>query len=324
VQQDEGHHTLSEPRPDTTPDYPEQFAGIRSQIERRLSEIAPSVTGSAPRLKKSIRYSLLDSGKRLRPLITVLTTEALGGRASDAIDVACAIEMVHTASLIIDDLPCMDDASQRRGKPANHIVHGEDIAILGAISLISDAFGLIARTPALPAAVKTDLIAALSNAIGVEGLCAGQERDLRDISESADLESLAQLQYQKTGALFVLCLETGARMAGLEREAVNPLKAFGTHAGLAFQILDDLLDAVGAAAATGKDLGADEGKKTYAALMSVDEAEARADRELSDALAALEPAGIDSEPFAAFLNLVVRAYQGQVDPGQVRRAGTGV
>ncbi|MEM8765836.1 MAG: polyprenyl synthetase family protein [Pseudomonadota bacterium] len=314
---------MSEAKADS-PDYPQQFAGIRNQIERRLSEIAPTVSGSAPRLKKSIRYSLLDGGKRLRPLITVLTAEALGGRAASAIDAACAIEMVHTASLMIDDLPCMDDATQRRGKPANHVAHGEDITILGAISLISDAFGLIGRDPGLAPDVKVDLVNALSQSIGVEGLCAGQERDLRDINQEADAESLAQLQYQKTGALFVVCLEAGARIAGLEREALNPLRAFGTHAGLAFQILDDLLDAVGHSAVTGKDEQADLGKQTYAAIMTHDEAEARADQELSDALAALEPAGINSAPFAAFLNLVLQAYQGQVDPGQARRVGVGV
>ena len=314
---------MSEAKPGT-PDYPEQFRGIRSQIDRRLGEIAPELSGSAPRLKASIRYSLLDGGKRLRPLITVLTAEALGGKAAHALDAACAIEMVHTASLMIDDLPCMDNATQRRGKPANHIAHGEDIAILGSITLISDAFGLISADPHLPADVKVDLIQSLSGAIGTEGLCAGQERDLREINDHADAESLAQLQYQKTGALFVLCLEAGARIAGLEREALAPLRAFGTHAGLAFQILDDLLDAVGQSSATGKDQGADLGKQTYAAIMSLDEAEARADQELSDALAALEPAGIDREPFAAFLNLVLQAYQGQVDPGQARQAGAGV
>jgi geranylgeranyl diphosphate synthase type II len=316
---------LSEAKPESsTPDYPEQFAGIRTRIEHRLAEIAPSVTGTAPRLKRSIRYSLLDSGKRLRPLITVLTTEALGGRAADAIDAACAIEMVHTASLMIDDLPCMDDASQRRGKPANHIAHGEDIAILAAISLITDAFGLIARDTRLPVDVKADLVASLSAAIGVDGLCAGQERDLRDISEHSDAESLAQLQYQKTGALFVACLEAGARIAGLRQDALAPLRAFGTHMGLAFQILDDLLDAVGQSASTGKDHRADAGKMTYAAIMSLDEAEAKAGRELSCALAALEPAGIDQAPFTAFLNLVLAAYQIQVDSDQLRRAGARV
>ena len=316
---------MSEAEPDMrAPDYPEQFEGIRSQIERRLSEISPSAAGAAPRLKHSIRYSLLNGGKRLRPLITVLTAEALGGRAANAIDVACAIEMVHTASLMIDDLPCMDNADQRRGKPANHIAHGEDITILAAISMISDAFGLIGRSPLLSTEMKADLVSSLSNAIGVEGLCAGQERDLREINQNSDVETLAQLQYQKTGALFVVCLEAGARIAGLNQEGLSPLRAFGAHAGLAFQILDDLLDAVGQPSATGKDQGADEGKQTYAAIMSLDEAEARADREISDALAALEPAGINREPFAAFLNLVLQAYQGQVDPEQINPAGASV
>ena len=316
---------MSEAKPDMrAPDYPEQFEGIRSQIERRLSEISPTAAGTAPRLKQSIRYSLLNGGKRLRPLITVLTAEALGGRAANAIDVACAIEMVHTASLMIDDLPCMDNAHQRRGKSANHIAHGEDITILAAISMISDAFGLISRSPMLSTEMKADLVSSLSNAIGVEGLCAGQERDLREINQNSDVESLSQLQYQKTGALFVVCLEAGARIAGLNQEGLSPLRAFGTHAGLAFQILDDLLDAVGQPSATGKDQGADEGKQTYAAIMSLDEAEARADREISDALAALEPAGINREPFAAFLNLVLQAYQGQVDPEQISPAGASV
>ncbi len=314
---------MSEAKADTA-DYPEQFRGIRRQIDRRLDEIAPDISGCAPRLKASIRYSLLDSGKRLRPLIAVLTAEALGGQAARALDAACAIEMVHTASLMVDDLPCMDNASQRRGKPANHIAHGEDIAILGSITLISDAFGLIAADAHLPADVKVDLIHALSTAIGTDGLCAGQERDLREINDHADAEALAQLQSQKTGALFVLCLEAGARIAGLERDALEPLRAFGTHAGLAFQILDDLLDAVGHSAVTGKDQGADLGKQTYAAIMTLDEAEARAEREVSEALAALEPAGIDPEPFAAFLNLVLQAYQSQLDPGQARQAGAGL
>jgi len=303
---------LSEAKPDT-PDYPERFRALRSQIEHHLSEIAPNASGAAPRLRKSISYSLLDGGKRLRPLVAVLTAEALGGRVDAAMDAACAIEMVHTASLVIDDLPCMDDAEQRRGKRTNHLVHGEDIAILGAISMISDAFGVIGKSKDIAAQIKVDLIASLADAIGLDGLCAGQERDLRDITHSVDAESLKQLQYQKTGALFVLCLETGARIAGLEPQDLEPLRSFGSHAGLGFQILDDLLDAVGDTRITGKDHGNDLGKHTYAAIMTVDEAEARADRELNDALAALEPAGIDSQPFAAFLDLVLQAYHTQID-----------
>ena len=307
-----------------SPDYPERFADIRRQIEHRLVEVAPDVSGSAPRLKTAIRYSLLNGGKRLRPLITVLTSEVLGGRVESTIDAACAIEMVHTASLIIDDLPCMDDARQRRGKPASHIAHGEDIAILGAISLISDAFGLISRDPHLTPDLKADLITALAGSIGIDGLCAGQERDLRDMDGRADAEALSQLQYQKTGALFVVCLEAGARIAGLKSDALHPLRAFGTHAGLAFQILDDLLDTAASSGTTGKDQGSDAGKHTYAAIMTLDEAEARADLELSNALAALQPAGIDTEPFAAFLNLVLQAYQSQVDASQMQTASVSV
>ena len=191
------------------------------------------------------------------------------------------------------------------------------IAILAAISMISDAFGLIARQQTLSAETRVALTTSLSAAIGVDGLCAGQERDLRDINQHADVESLAQLQYQKTGALFVVCLETGARIAGLAGTELEPLRAFGAHAGLAFQILDDLLDQVGGTDSTGKDQGADQGKQTYAAIMSLEEAETRADQELASALAALEPAGIDAQPFAAFLNLVLSAYQMQVDPSQI-------
>ena len=307
-----------------SPDYPERFAGIRRQIEHRLAEIAPDVSGSAPRLKTAIRYSLLNGGKRLRPLITVLTSEVLGGRVESALDAACAIEMVHTASLVIDDLPCMDNARQRRGKPASHIAHGEDIAILGAISMISDAFGLISRDPHLSSELKSDLITALSESIGIEGLCAGQERDLRDMDGPTDAEALSQLQYQKTGALFVVCLEAGARIAGLSNDSLGPLRAFGTHAGLAFQILDDLLDAAASSGTTGKDQGSDAGKHTYAAIMSLDEAEARADEELGKALAALVPAGIDQKPFAAFLNLVLKAYQSQVDEGGMQSVSVSV
>jgi geranylgeranyl pyrophosphate synthase len=175
---------------------------------------------------------------------------------------------------------------------------------------------VIGRSEDIEAPIKVGLISALSDAIGIEGLCAGQERDLRDISQSADAESLKQLQYQKTGALFVLCLETGARIAGLEPEELEPLRSFGAHAGLGFQILDDLLDAVGDPSTTGKDHGSDTGKQTHATIMTVDEAEARADQELTDALAALEPAGIDRQPFAAFLNLVLQAYHTQIDLNQ--------
>ena len=307
---------MSEAETDTAPsatNWVERFARIRGQVEDRLDALTPAGSGSAPRLNKAIRYSLLDGGKRLRPLVTVLTTEALGGNCALVLDTACAIEMVHTASLIIDDLPCMDDAEHRRGKQTNHLVHGEDIAILGSISMISEAFGVVARSPGLDAQLKSDILDALSRSIGVDGLCAGQERDLRDITGVTDQESLEQLQYQKTGALFVLCLEAGARIAGLGSGELEPLREFGRHAGLAFQILDDLLDALGDLETTGKDHAQDQGKYTHASIMSIEDAESRARAELEAAMQALTAVGVDEQPFAAFLDLVLQAYHAQVD-----------
>jgi geranylgeranyl diphosphate synthase type II len=306
---------LSEARPSSAsnaPDHLAIFSKYRDAIDQRLSELTPATGSSAPRLRRSVRYSLLNGGKRVRPLATLMTTEALGGNPGTAMDTACAIEMVHCASLIIDDLPCMDDAAQRRGQRANHLVHGEDIAILGAITLISEAFGAIARSPDVPAAISARLIRALSDAIGFEGLCAGQERDLRDISSSTDIDALEQLQQQKTGALFVLSFEAGGWLAGRDEADVAPLQAFGKHAGSAFQILDDLLDSLGDAASTGKDHAQDTGKQTYAAVLSVEEAENRARSEIASALNSLAPLRADPRPFSAFLELLVQAYDQQI------------
>lgn len=316
---------MSEARPSaasSTPDYLAEFSAIRADVERRLSELAPASGNSAPRLRRSIRYSLLDGGKRVRPLATLLTTTSLGGSRRDALDIACAIEMVHCASLIIDDLPCMDDAEQRRGKRANHLEHGEDIAILGAITLISEAFGAITRCAGIDPVIRVDLVTALADAIGFDGLCAGQERDLRDISETSDAQTLQHLQQQKTGALFVLCFQAGARIAGLSEVEAEPLRQFGHHAGLAFQILDDLLDTLGDATSTGKDHAQDQGKQTYAAIMTPAQAEIAAHAEIAAALQSLVPAGVDPRPFNAFLELLVQAYDQQLSSKRVAAMGS--
>ncbi|XOV86751.1 MAG: polyprenyl synthetase family protein [Pseudomonadota bacterium] len=296
---------------ESSEDYRQQFSAICSLVDQRLAEVAPAIQpGQAKRVRESVRYSLLDGGKRLRPLVTVLTAEALGADPTLAIDVACAIEMVHTASLIIDDLPCMDDAASRRGKPANHRAHGEDIAILGAISLVSEAFGLIARSN-LPERVRLELTQAFSVAIGVDGLCTGQERDLRDTEAGG--ESLDQLQYQKTGSLFALCLESGARVAGLTGDDIEPLRQFGEHAGLGFQIFDDLLDVLSSEQATGKDHAQDRDKPTAASTLGTEGARRRADEELKAAIAALDTARLDTRPFSAFLDFVLMAFDHQVN-----------
>ena len=297
----------------------EQFAAIRVDVERRLAVLAPPARGqSGRRLRKAIRYSLLSGGKRLRPLAVVLTASALGGRAADALDPACAVEMVHTASLMLDDLPSMDDAARRRGKLANHIKHGEDIAILGAVSLLSEAFGVLASARNIPPQVRLRLVDALSRAIGADGLSAGQERDLREASAMEDDQALEQLHRQKTGALFLASLEMGARIAGLDSQRLEPFRAFGVQLGLAFQMLDDLLDRIGSAEATGKDSGQDLRRPSFASILSREEAERRAFARLETALETLRPAVADPGPFLAFIDLVRCSYLELAGSGSAR------
>ena len=293
----------------SAPDYPAQFSNIQAQVEIRLAALAPAGSGRAGRrVQQAIRYSLLDGGKRLRPLATVLTASALGGQAGAALDPACAVEMVHTASLVLDDLPSMDDAARRRGKPANHIRHGEDIAILGAVSLVNEAFGVLARAQGIRPQIKLRLVEALSRAVGVDGLSAGQERDLRDADQLDDDLALEQLHRQKTGSLFVASLEIGARIAGFSGCRLAPFRAFGIQAGLAFQILDDLLDRLSTAQATGKDSRQDLRKPTFASIMSREEAERRAFAQLDAAIEALAPEVANPGPFQAFAELLRRSY----------------
>lgn len=308
-----GFTKLSEARlglEQAAPDRDAQFDAIRRSVEARLRELVPSAADGGERIEGAIRYSLLDSGKRLRPLLTILTASAFDADAELALDPACAIEMVHTASLVLDDLPCMDDAGQRRGKPATHIAHGEDIAILAAVSLISEAFGVIARAPGIGPDVRMAIAGRLADAIGVRGLSAGQERDLHETPAGISRAALEKRHHQKTGALFVACLDAGARIAGAGEATLSAMSAFGERVGIGFQILDDLLD-LAASGSTGKDTHRDEGKATFASVMTVQEAEREAMACLNRALADLAEQIGDASPFSAFVDLVVRAYAGQ-------------
>lgn len=302
------------------PDRNLQFDAIRQSVEARLRELAPSAAEGGERIEDAIRYSLLDSGKRLRPLLTVLTASAFRADPELALDPACAIEMVHTASLVLDDLPCMDDAGQRRGKPAMHISHGEDIAILAAVSLISEAFGVIARAPGIGPEVRTGIVGSLADAIGVRGLSAGQELDLHETQAWTNRAALEKRHHQKTGALFVACLEAGAHVAGVDEPTLRAMSAFGERVGFGFQILDDLLD-LSTSETTGKDAHRDEGKATFATVMTVEEAEQEALSCLDRALAELAEQIGDASPFAAFVDLVVRAYATQASRTTPRAAG---
>lgn len=263
---------------------------IRERVNRRLTELIPSERTEPQQLHKAIRYSLIGSGKRIRPVVTVVVATELGANEDLAIDPACAIEMVHTASLILDDLPLMDDATLRRGQPANHVVFGEDKALLAAMALLNGAYATIAGAPGLSPDLRLQLISLLCNAIGSDGLIGGQMLDLEDWP-GRDAESLQQTNMLKTAALFVVGAETGARIADVSEEHVLAIRGYARDLGLAFQMFDDLLDVSKTEAEVGKNVSQDEDKVTLVSLLGSDQARAWANGHLDSAVENLAPLG---------------------------------
>ncbi|MGC1952857.1 MAG: polyprenyl synthetase family protein [Gammaproteobacteria bacterium] len=271
---------------------------MRRRIERRLDALVADRAESPHQLQQAMRYSLLAGGKRIRPVVTLMTAVHLGGQEHLALDPACAIEMVHTASLILDDLPCMDDATLRRGQPANHRVFGVDTAILAAMALLNRAYAVISSVHEISPELRLKLIDLLAGAVGSDGIIAGQIRDLRQDLRWQDAESLERMHGQKTGALFVAAAETGARLAGIPEQGLEPIRDFARNLGLAFQTLDDLLDTSSMASAAGKDVGKDCGKATFVSFMGEGRARLMVSRLIEAAVNALGPLAPASEPLA--------------------------
>jgi geranylgeranyl pyrophosphate synthase len=268
-----------------------ETARIRAKVCRRLAELVPEPKrGCYPgRLHHAMRHSLLAPGKRIRPVVTVLTAVSLGGDEARALDPACAIEMVHTASLILDDMPFMDNATLRRGQPANHRVYGEDTATLAAVALLNRAYGVVGEAAGLPNDLRVELVALLSAAVGCEGIIAGQEWDLHPGTELSDAESLASLHDHKTGALFVASAEMGARVAGITEDELQRIRTFAKNIGLAFQVLDDLTDVMSTEAECGKNVSADSGKVTFLSLLGAEKSRALIDEYVETAVSTLNP-----------------------------------
>lgn len=264
-------------------------AGRLEAIDRRLESLVPEAQGAAARLTGAARYALLAPGKRLRPLVAMAAAEHWGGDPLQALDAGCAIEMVHAASLILDDLPSMDDARLRRGRETAHRVYGEDVAVLAAVALLARAFAVVGGAEAIAPPGRLHLVSRLAAATGFEGLTAGQTRDLH--GTDADEASLRALNHQKTGVLFELAAEAGALAAGGRNGEAERARRFGEHLGAAFQLRDDLLDVEGEVAAVGKDVRQDGGKPTVAALLGVTGARARLEAELGAAVAAAGGSG---------------------------------
>ena len=259
----------------------------RQRIEQRLAELLSCRSQTPQALDEAMRYSMFSAGKLVRPVLAMVAANHFGGREDDALDFACAIEMVHTASLILDDLPSMDNAAIRRRRKTLHVAFGEDVALLTAIALLSHAFGVISGCYALPAEMRLRLIALLSDTIGFAGLAAGQMRDLRDEAHLKTVDGVATLNHQKTGVLFVAAVEGGAAIAGASEDQLRGVQAFGRNLGLAFQLYDDLLDATSTLSALGKDAGKDSGKRNVISLIGVEETRNAVRRAVETALAPL-------------------------------------
>ncbi|MFN3668990.1 MAG: polyprenyl synthetase family protein [Brevundimonas sp.] len=238
-------------------------------IEARLSGLIPAAPAGENRvLFQAAATALLGRGKRARPILSMLACAHVGGRAHDAVDYGCAVEIVHAASLVLDDLPCMDDAVMRRGAAAVHVAHGEDAAVLVSIALLNQAHCTVLRA-ALPIEQRLALLEELTTAVGFEGLAHGQMRDLRDAPDQRTEGGLRRLNHLKTGGLIVAALKGGGVIGGAAAGQLEALTRFGECIGFAFQLCDDLLDATGTAAELGKDIGQDRDKLTFVDLWGV-------------------------------------------------------
>jgi len=244
----------------------------RSVVDKRLEKYFRVQNKNQSVLNESIRYSLLAKGKRLRPILCLASCETFNGNLTQAMPVACAIEMIHTYSLIHDDLPSMDNDSLRRGVPTNHKVYGESTAILAGDALLTDSFNLIVKESIkkkLSTDVVCELVSLLSKACGSEGMVEGQLLDLEtDKKKNVSISDLKSLHLLKTGALISASTVAGAIVTGAKKEEVKNLKKFSDAIGLAFQIKDDLIDDTGAGK-TGKSGGSDKKNKksTYLTVL---------------------------------------------------------
>lgn len=261
---------------------------MRQAVDARIAQLLGD--GSDP-LAAAMRDGALGSGKRMRPLLTMLVARDLGCQSPDLLDVACAVELVHASSLILDDMPCMDNARLRRGKPAVHVQHGEDVAILASIALLSRAFCIVSSAQHLAPATRTRLVCTLSETIGAQGLARGQFQDLHG-SGRRSADDITVTNELKTGVLLGVAVEMAAVMAQADDLATRSLRAFAVAAGHAFQIRDDFADGSDSAI-TGKDSGKDIGKATLVNTLGPAEARRRmaayvqqAERHLADALGA--------------------------------------
>jgi geranylgeranyl diphosphate synthase type II len=291
---------------------------LAAALEQRLGLVEAVLERALPpegtwpdAIHRAIRYSLFAGGKRLRPLLALAAGEAVGGTRADILPFACAVEMIHTYSLVHDDLPAMDDDDLRRGKPTSHRVFGEAIAILAGDALLTRAFHILAEAPpevdASILARRLRTIALLGRACGTQGLIGGQVQDLQSEGKTVDAAGLERIHRAKTGALLGACVSGGALLGGAGEPELELLERFGRAIGLAFQIVDDILDATEDASSLGKTAGKDAAavKATYVRVHGLSRAREMADALLTESLAAISPLGERGVLLAALARQIV-------------------
>lgn len=263
-------------------------------VEGALKRWVPGGREFPPQVYRAMSYSLFAGGKRLRPILALAAAEAVGGRVADALPLACSLELIHTYSLIHDDLPSMDDDDLRRGKPTSHKVFGEALAILAGDALLTEAFHLLTR-PDLMRGVSSKrrlrAINQVAKAAGSYGMIGGQVMDMASEGQEIEPQLLEYIHSHKTGALIAASVGAGAIIGGASPSQWRALNRYGETMGLAFQVIDDLLDARGEEKKLGKAVGKDQakGKATYPALFGIDESRRKAEVLVGEALHHLQP-----------------------------------
>ena len=269
-------------------------------VDAALERVLPAETLRPETLHKAMRYSVFAGGKRLRPVLVIAGAEAVGGTASQVMPTACAMELIHTYSLVHDDLPAMDNDDFRRGAPTNHKVFGEAMAILAGDALLTLAFRLVADNAGESRALR-DVVLDIADAAGHGGMVAGQVADLEAEGRRVGAEVVDYIHAHKTGALIRTSLRVGAMLCGADAARVRALSVAGADLGLAFQIVDDILDVVASSEELGKTAGKDQiqQKATYPAIHGIEASRARAAFLIRDAEEALRALGPRAEPIRA-------------------------
>ncbi len=263
-------------------------------------------------LHRAIRHSLLNGGKRIRPILSIAAFEAVGGKGDHILPFACALEMIHTYSLIHDDLPAMDNDDFRRGKPTCHKMFGEAIGILAGDGLLTEAFKLMTNRsswdgPSNDKALILDVVHEIAQAAGISGMVGGQVADIESEGKEVDLPLLQYIHTHKTGAMILASIRVGARLGGASGETLQAFTRYAERIGLAFQIIDDILNVEGKAIALGKSTGTDlsRGKATYPSLLGLEESKRRATELVQLAVESLKPYGPEADPLREIARFII-------------------